>query len=195
MTILIKCDNIISRSKTKKKGRIKTMKRWFSDCTTCEELKQKYHKLAIVYHPDNGGNDDIMKDINAQFDDMYKLLKDVHRKNDGTTWKAEKGSKNENKQAPEEYRKMVEEFLHYDVLIEFIGCYIWISGNTKPIKERLKEYGFAWASKKLAWYLKPENYKPMSRKDWTLDNIRDTFGVQASYKGKQEESKDYIRLK
>lgn len=36
------------------------------------------------------------------------------------------------------------------------GCCIWVSGDTKPHRETLKEYGFRWAPKKSAWYWKPQ---------------------------------------
>ena len=32
----------------------------------------------------------------------------------------------------------------------------WVSGNTKPMKEKLKAMGFKWAPKKKMWYLKPQ---------------------------------------
>lgn len=31
----------------------------------------------------------------------------------------------------------------------------WVSGNTKPIKDKLKAMGFKWAPKKKMWYLRP----------------------------------------
>lgn len=36
------------------------------------------------------------------------------------------------------------------------GCCIWVSGDTKPHRETLKEFGFRWAPKKSAWYWKPQ---------------------------------------
>lgn len=31
---------------------------------------------------------------------------------------------------------------------------IWITGETKPIADVLKELGFQWSRKRMAWYLK-----------------------------------------
>ena len=35
-----------------------------------------------------------------------------------------------------------------NITIELIGSWIWVSGDTREIKEKLKEIGFKWASKK-----------------------------------------------
>lgn len=36
------------------------------------------------------------------------------------------------------------------------GACIWVIGNTKPMKDLLKELGFRWAPKKQGWYWKPQ---------------------------------------
>jgi hypothetical protein len=68
------------------------------------------------------------------------------------------------------------------VIIEIIGCFIWLTGNTKTYKNRLKELKFQWHSKKTAWYLKPEDYKKRSRKDYALDEIRAMYGTSGEFK-------------
>lgn len=163
------------------------MTTYFATCETLEELKKEYHRLARLYHSDNGGNDEIMKAINAEHDKRFNELKNTHRKKDGTTWTAEEGSAAATTETPEQFRAMVEELLKYDVYIEFIGCYVWVSGDTKPVKEQLKALGFRWAKEKQCWYLKPENYKPHNHKPWTMDEIRAHHGVQASFRGHYSE--------
>ena len=41
--------------------------KWFNNPTTAEELKKQYRKLAMQHHPDLGGNEDDMKEINAEY--------------------------------------------------------------------------------------------------------------------------------
>ncbi|MBQ9003779.1 MAG: hypothetical protein IJ087_18190, partial [Eggerthellaceae bacterium] len=36
------------------------------------------------------------------------------------------------------------------------GCCIWVSGDTKPHRETLKDFGFRWSPKRSAWYWKPQ---------------------------------------
>lgn len=45
---------------------------YFFDCATKEEAKAKYRKLAKEYHPDNGGNVQIMATITEQYDKFNK---------------------------------------------------------------------------------------------------------------------------
>ena len=67
-----------------------------------------------------------------------------------------------------------------DIVIEIIGCFVWVTGNTKPHREQLKALRFQWHSKKIAWYLKPEDYKKRSRKDYDLDEIREMYGTSGA---------------
>ena len=44
------------------------MLKYFKNCTTKEECKKLYKKLAFIHHPDRGGDTETMKAINAEFD-------------------------------------------------------------------------------------------------------------------------------
>jgi hypothetical protein len=69
-----------------------------------------------------------------------------------------------------------------NIIIEIIGCFVWVTGDTKPNKDRLKALKFQWHSKKTAWYLKPEDYRKRSRKDYDLDEIRSMYGTSGEFK-------------
>ncbi|WP_024771658.1 hypothetical protein [Aquimarina macrocephali] len=43
-------------------------------------------------------------------------------------------------------------------------------------KELLKDSGFWWASKKKAWYFRPEEYRSSSRGKKSLNDIRTKYG-------------------
>ena len=43
--------------------------------------------------------------------------------------------------------------------IEVCGSWVWVSGDTKPHKERLKALGFCWHSKKHCWYKSSNGYR------------------------------------
>ena len=73
-----------------------------------------------------------------------------------------------------------------DIEVEICGTWIWVSGNTKAHKEMLKELKFRYAHKKQAWYYHTEPYRKRSKRELTLDEIRDMFD---SEKYNQSENK------
>lgn len=47
---------------------------YFSNIKTIKELKAAYHTLALKNHPDVGGDAEVMKSINVEYDIMYSAL-------------------------------------------------------------------------------------------------------------------------
>ena len=117
---------------------------WFSNCQTLEELKKLYKQLVFKNHPDRGGNEALMKQINAEYDKIFLNL--------------QKSSTNKAEQTehPDEYREIINELLKLnDIEIEICGAWLWISGETRKYKEILKELKCRWSSKKFVWYWRP----------------------------------------
>lgn len=154
--------------------------KYFTNCKTAEELKKEYRRLAKELHPDLGGDTEKFKVMQNQFESMWKRLKNVHKNSEGETY-------------TKESTETAEEFIHIievltplkDILVEIIGNWIWISGNTKEHKDILQHLGFRFASRKQAWYFHTEPYKKKGKRELTLDEIRDMFGSQ-SYQKKPE---------
>jgi hypothetical protein len=64
------------------------------------------------------------------------------------------------------------------IRIELIGTWLWVSGDTKPVKEELKKLGFSWHSKKVCWYLSLSGeYKPNRRASSHKLDIKRKYGV------------------
>lgn len=58
--------------------------KWFKGVTTLEELNKLYLKLARQHHPDIGGNENTMKEINVERDELRQFLKDGVPKENAT---------------------------------------------------------------------------------------------------------------
>ena len=154
---------------------------YFSNPQTLEDLKKQYRELAFKHHPDRGGSNEAMKAVNNEYDELFPKLKDVHQTKDGETYTAHQ----KNTENREYFKDLISELMKMDdILIEIIGCFIWVTGNTKPNRDRLKELKFQWHSKKTAWYLKPEDYRKRSHKDYDLDEIREMYGTSGEVKSK-----------
>ena len=148
------------------------MIRHFNNPTTLEELKKQYRELAHQHHPDSGGSTETMKAINTEYAGLFEKLKNIHVNAHG-----EQYTKDTNETA-DQFIDLINQLMRMDnIIIEVIGCFVWVTGETKPHKDKLKELRFKWHSKKLCWYLAPEDYRRRSRKDYDLDEIRSMYGT------------------
>lgn len=153
--------------------------KWFNDCQTLEEVKATYKKLAKQYHPDLGGDTATMQEINKE----YAFA----------TAKAVKGANLSNEEAENEilsseaYRNAIEQIIHLDgITIELVGYWIWVTGNTYPVRTTLKGAGFFFASKKLAWYFRTAEYKVIQSSGKSLDEIRNKYGSEVLNEDKRK---------
>lgn len=62
------------------------------------------------------------------------------------------------------------------LVIEICGVWTWITGDTRPHKDTLKEAGFKWASTKKAWHLHPKQFRSRSRGNSSLEDILTKYG-------------------
>ncbi|MEJ5996241.1 J domain-containing protein [Pedobacter sp. Du54] len=143
--------------------------KWFNECTTLEEVKATYKKLAKQYHPDLGGDTLTMQEINKEYAfASAKALKGANL--------SEEETENEIRFS-EEYRQAIEKIIHLEgIVIELVGYWIWVTGNTYPKRATLKEAGFLFASKKMAWYFRTGEYKVAKGSQKSLDEIRAKYG-------------------
>jgi hypothetical protein len=143
---------------------------FFKDCKTIEEVKHLYKKLAMQHHPDRGGDTATMQAINKVYAfACAKLAKGAGLSDEEV---------NQEMHMSEEYRHVVESIIYLpDITIELVGLWLWVTGNTYPIRKELKEAGLLFAPKKKAWYYRNEMYKTRSGKK-TLDQIRHKYGSE-----------------
>ncbi len=159
------------------------MTRYFKDVDTLEELRKQYKELLKKFHPDNAnGSTEATQEINAEYDKLFKVLKDKHDSKTANTMN------NTNKQSDynanmydwendKALRQMLEKIINFDgIEIEIIGQWIWVSGNTYSYKKNLKEIGFKWASQKKMWYWKMGDYQKKSHKILSMNDIRNYYG-------------------
>lgn len=144
--------------------------KYFNNCTTLEEVKATYKQLAKQYHPDCGGDTETMQAINTEYAfASAKILK-------GEDLSAE--DIDEQIRLSEEYRKVIEQIINLaGIVVELVGNWVWVTGNTYPVRKQLKGAGLFFALKKLAWYYRAEEYKTKGGKK-TLDEIRGKYGSE-----------------
>ena len=150
--------------------------KWFNNPQTLEELKKQYKQFALKHHPDIGGNLKDMQEINSEYDKLFKELKNIHRSAEGKTYTA----KEETTETANDFKNIIDSLINIDgINIEICGSWIWITGNTLPHKDKLKELKFKWSKSKNAWYFHNDGYKKRNNKNFTLDEIRDLYGSES----------------
>jgi len=154
--------------------------RWFKGVSSLDELRTMYRKLALQHHPDRGGSTADMQEINNEYDFLSKRLINSNAS-------FSEGRKSWEHFVSAEIRDKLNEIIFLeDVLIEIIGSWIWITGNTRPVKEELKARGFKFSPNKLAWYWQYGDYKKMNGKQFTMDEIRAMWGSEEVEKQKMK---------
>lgn len=145
--------------------------KYFNECKTLEEVKTTYRKLALKYHPDLGGDLAVMQEINRE----YKLaITKLAKGGDLNQEEAEQEIRFSN-----DYRKVIELIILLPgIHIELVGFWIWVTGNTKPVKDQLAKAGLKYASKKKAWYFRGDEFKVLRGGKKTLDQIRTKYGSE-----------------
>jgi curved DNA-binding protein CbpA len=139
---------------------------YFKDCTSLAEVKKRYKELAMLHHPDRGGETAIMQEINNQYESISK----------NPSFNFAKQTEQE-KEDFLRYPDIINQVINLEgIIIEIIGDWIWISGNTYPHRQHLKESGFYFAPKKVMWYYRPAEYKAANSKPKDIDEIRAKYG-------------------
>lgn len=158
--------------------------KYFTNCKTLEELKKEYRKLGKIHHPDCGGDEEVMKAINNEYDEMFPKLKNIHMNKDGKIYEKE------NNETADEFKDIITALMRMEgVTSAVIGSFIWVTGNTRPYKDILKQLGFKWHSKKGCWYKSPEGYKRMGKQQYSMDEIKEMYGVQFEGTGTDDTQK------
>ena len=144
--------------------------KWFENVKKIEELRRLYRKLLKEHHPDNGGDEETMKEINLEYD---RVFSDLSRfSSDGEECTGE-----EQKTENEAFKSILNEIINFNVEIEIIGSWIWCF-NSYQFRSQLKELGFRYAAKKKAWVWHYGEYKRYHKGETDLNDIRAKYGSQ-----------------
>ena len=151
---------------------------YFEHLKTVEEIKMRYRNLAKDNHPDLGGDADIMKEINAQY---QAALKSCH---------GQRSEDREYKYKPDieqELMDKLQELLKLRNLdIALIGYWIWVSGDTKSNKDALKAAGLMWNAKRKCWYYKPLSWRRTYQSKGNLSELAQKYGYRGFHTAEKE---------
>lgn len=160
--------------------------KYFKQMATLDELKAEYRRLVKKHHPDCGGDAEIMKAVNNEYEVKFEELKKAHN--------AKADEKHQTTETPDEFREIIEKLLKLDGLdVELCGSWLWIGGNTREHKDALKAAGCRWSNNKKLWYWHhAEDGSHWHRGKRTMSEIRTKYGSQ-TFNGSAESS-NYERI-
>lgn len=150
-------------------------KMFFKNCNNLEELKKEYRRLILLHHPDRGGNEETMKQVNAEYEKMFNLLKNKKKAEQTKT------SEQETTETPQEFIHIMEKLITLEGLnIELCGSWLWISGNTYQHKDALRALGCMWSRSKQKWYWHGAEQAKKHRRSGTasMSQIRARYGSE-----------------
>lgn len=134
-----------------------------------DDLKQEYKRLAMKYHPDRGGTTEQMQRINAEYEKMRNTILRGSKMSDSE-------QKNEI-EIDETIRSIIDVLILIPgVDIELIGKWIWVSGNTYPVRVELKNAGLVFIKKAGVPYWVYKGVESSSRGKTDIDDIRKKYG-------------------
>ncbi len=142
--------------------------KWFENVKKIEELRQLYRKLLKEHHPDNGGDEETMKEINLEYDRVFSDLSRFSSDSGQCTGEEQKAEN-------EAFKSVMEQIAHINANVEVIGSWVWVHGGYE-YRELLKSVGFRFAPKKKCWCWHFGEYRKYHKREVSLDEIRSKYG-------------------
>lgn len=151
---------------------------YFTTCTTAAEIKAEYRRLAYQHHPDHGGDVRIMQAINAAYDAACTRAQRQERPvRDGETTEQAERRYASYEEWDSAIRDAILKIISLPGIdIEVCGWWVWVSGDTRAVKDALKAAGYRWSREKSMWYFPGCPSKSKGRTD--IGSIREMYGSQ-----------------
>ena len=150
--------------------------KYFKNISNLSELRKQYKELLKIHHPDNGGNVADMQNINAEYDKLFKMLKNKHDSKTTDSYKTSFDNMQYDFAEDEKLREMLNKIIAFHgITLEICGNWLW-AFDSYDYRKELKELGFRYAKNKKAWYWHSETFRKRSRKSLSMDDIRSYYG-------------------
>jgi hypothetical protein len=156
---------------TKKKGQMLGVGSIF-DVKIIEDLdslKKQYLKLAKKYHPDAGGTTIQFQELQNEYERLFKKLLNGSGLSDE--------AKENEVEIDKEIRNIIDALVNLENLnVELIGKWLWISGETYPVKDTLKSAGLLFIKKAGVPYWVYKGSESAGRGKMSMEEIKNKYG-------------------
>jgi curved DNA-binding protein CbpA len=163
---------------TTKKNKGNNKMKYFENCKDLQEVYKTYKILVKKYHPDISGQDTLkeMQEINNQLAFIKdKSLEQYLKKDNDKNFAKVFTDLQAKKDSP--LAQLLVFGINKELEMEFVGFWLWISGNTKEHKGKLKELGAKFSGKHKKWYYTNDTKKVRGSK-LSYTEIQLKYGVE-----------------
>lgn len=154
--------------------------KFFREVSTLQELKTTFKTLILFWHPDRNASEHAEENTKLIIIEYQYLLKTGNFENE---FSSSTNLENEllNK---DNYINVINTLSKIDgLIIELVGGWLWISGNTYANKDVIKSVGCSFAPKKKLWYYRDDEYKVRRGGVKDIEDIKSKYGVAAKFNG------------
>jgi len=141
--------------------------RWFSRDLPLNEGKKLYRKLMMENHPDRGGDEELCKLISAEFESYLRTATAKRKTREGATY---------HKEHTDAFISRLAMAVKLNCRVEIIGNWIWCFDVSPLDTGTLIFNDFVKSRKHDAWIWHEGDYKKKSKKDFSVNQIRDMWG-------------------
>ena len=153
---------------------------FFQGCRTPNEVRHRYRDLAKQYHPDLGGDNGTMTEINYQHEiALQRLSGTYHETRKNRQGQSYRYTYTYDRDREDAIARMIIELLRLKmarVTVELVGSWIWVYGNTRPYKEALKAMKLRWSGKRKKWYYTQSRRRRRAASKASFEGIRTKYG-------------------
>jgi hypothetical protein len=135
-----------------------------------DSLKKQYYKLSKKYHPDAGGTTLQFQDLQKEYEKLFNTI-------------LKGGNLNKEQQDNEvvidkEIRNIIDNLITLEnITVEVIGKWLWVGGNTYPLRTILSSVGLEFIRKAGTPYWVYKGVESSGRGKMTMDEIKAKYGV------------------
>jgi hypothetical protein len=135
-----------------------------------DSLKKQYYKLSKKYHPDAGGTTSQFQDLQKEYEKLFNTI-------------LKGGNLNQEQQQNEviidkAIRDIIDNIITLEgIIVEVIGKWLWIGGNTYPLRTILKSAGLTFIKKAGQPYWVYKGVESSGRGNMSIDEIKAKYGV------------------
>jgi hypothetical protein len=157
------------------------MKKYFNELMSIEETRNLFKQYCIQLHPDKPtGNHEEFCVMKSEYESIIKKLSSSESSKDKPQY---------NFKGEQSIMDILEAVIRIKNLdIEVCGSWIWVSGDTKPAKDRLKDIGFKWSKGKNKWYYSPYMGQKKKRGRYSMSKIRNKYGSWTAKSTEKEQA-------